>query len=106
MAHLRRQQKKDPSKRYVLKETYVDKFFTQRVRIEIGEATCEECGYDVLKVNHLPEFESLSKVDQSAVKATLRDHLTKYHSTPSGKRVITDEEMAETSWTNPETLRP
>lgn len=90
---------------YVLVEMPVDKSFTKRTRIRIGPSTCRECGYDVINVNKLPEWEELGSIDRSKVRRTLEAHKERYHSNPSGKRVISGKEMGETSWTKPEILK-
>lgn len=94
-----------PGKEYVLLEIPVDKSFTKRTRILVGEATCRECGFDVIMVNNLPPWDELSSTDRSRIRATLKEHHKKYHSNPSTKRVITEREMKETSWEHPEVLK-
>jgi predicted Zn-ribbon and HTH transcriptional regulator len=92
---------------YILIEQDVDKFYKKRMRVKVGPSTCRECGYEVLKANGYDiDFDSLSSIDKSEVRKTLSIHMKKYHSSPSGKKIITGKEMGETSWTTPDTLKP
>lgn len=97
--------KEEDDVEYVLHEKPVDKFYTRRTRIRIGPATCRECGFDVIKVNNLPDYDTLNDVDKSAIQRTLKEHINKFHGNPSGKRVITGAEMRQTNWEHPEILR-
>ena len=103
---LKKEEKEEDTREYVLVETQVDKFFTHRTRIEVGPATCRECGYDVIKVNKLPEWEQLSSIDQNRVKRTLEKHMENYHSSPSGHRILTSKQLKDTNWTKPVHIKP
>ena len=103
---LRNQTADDDDREFVMIEQEVDKYYKKRFRVEVKETTCIDCGYDVLRANHIDDdYEELSSKDKKAVERTLQEHKLLYHATPSHKRVITKGQMKETNWTNPQSVR-
>lgn len=103
---LKAKEREESEKEYVMVEDRVDQYFVYRKRIEVGPATCRECGYDVISVNKLPDWDELSSLDQSRVKETLNQHMTRYHSTPSNKRILTESQLKDTNWQEPVNIIP
>ena len=100
-----KEEEEDDNVRFVMREVVVDKFTTLRKRIKVGPATCDECGFDVIETNKLPEWDNLAEIDKSRVVQTLKLHKEKIHSSLATKRVLTGAEMKRTNW-NPETMKP
>jgi predicted Zn-ribbon and HTH transcriptional regulator len=83
-------------RKYITKETVIDKFNVKRTRILLTPAVCEKCGFDVAARNGLGEYENMSPELQQQVKAAIDEHKSIVHTIATD--LIVDEDEVPTEW--------
>lgn len=84
------------SKRYIIKETQVDKFNIVRTRIELTPAVCDKCGFDVAARNNLGQYDKMTPEMQEQVRGAIQEHKDIVHTIATD--LIVDEDELPTEW--------
>lgn len=83
-------------RRFITKETPVDKFNVIRTRIELTPAVCDKCGFDVAARNGLGEYAKMSPELQEQVKSAIAEHKGIVHTIATD--LIVEEDEMPTEW--------
>lgn len=83
-------------RRFITKETPIDKFNVKRTRIVLHPGVCDKCGFDVAARNGLGEYENMSPELKQQVKAAIDEHKSIVHTIATD--LIVDEDEVPTEW--------
>jgi len=83
-------------RRFITKETVIDKYNVKRTRVLLTPAVCDKCGFDVAARNGLGEYESMSPELKVQVKAAIDEHKSIVHTIATD--LIVDEDEVPTEW--------
>lgn len=86
--------------RYITTEQRVDKFNVIRKRVLITPGVCTKCGFDIIGFNKLVPYEDLNGADQLRVKAALKEHIEREH-TSADDKIVSRKELNNSSWLHP-----
>jgi transcription initiation factor TFIID subunit TAF12 len=78
----------EPKKRWIVKETPIDKFTILRKRVLLTGCVCEDCGFNFCERNGFPEWETLDIGQRTVVEQALKEH-KKLHTVAENK-IITE----------------
>jgi predicted Zn-ribbon and HTH transcriptional regulator len=88
---------KPPEKRrFITKETTIDKYNVKRTRVLLTPAVCDKCGFDVAARNGLGEYEHMTPELQAQVRAAIDEHKGIVHTIATD--LIVDEDEIPTEW--------
>lgn len=85
-----------PVRRFITKETQIDKFNVKRTRVLLTPAICDKCGFDVAERNSLGSYEKMSPEMQEQVKNAIAEHKSIVHTIATD--LIVDEDEVPTEW--------
>lgn len=87
----------EPAKRrFITKETPIDKFSIKRTRILLTDAVCDKCGFDVAQRNGLGEWDDMSETMKEQVRGAIAEHKALVHTIATD--LIVDEDEVPTEW--------
>lgn len=89
-------EKPKAQRRFITKETIIDKFNVKRTRVLLTPAVCDKCGFDVAARNGLGEYASMTPELQAQVKAAIDEHKSIVHTIATD--LIVDEDEVPTEW--------
>lgn len=80
-------------KRYILRETKVDRFTILRKRVLLTPSVCDECALDIRELNNIkPEYDKLPGEVQAKLKLAIAEHKKAAHDS-SQRKIITEDQM-------------
>jgi hypothetical protein len=83
-------------RRFITKETVIDKYTVARTRVELTPAVCDKCGFDVAARNGLGEWATMTPALQEQVRAAIEEHKGIVHTIATD--LIVDEDEVPTEW--------
>lgn len=85
------------TKKYIRKETVIDKFSVKRERVELSPTMCTKphCSFDIAKKNNL-DWNRLSESKKQELLEALEAHVQEAHSV--SEDVIIDQDQMPTNW--------
>lgn len=84
--------KTETKKRYITRTKEVDRFNKVRTRVELTPAVCDECGFDLIAVNNLKAYHTLTPEQQDDVAEAVKVHKETAHR-PESALIIEEDAM-------------
>lgn len=89
-------EKPSVQRRFITKETIIDKFNVKRTRVLLTPAVCDKCGFDVAVRNGLGDYANMTPALQAQVKAAIDEHKSIVHTIATD--LIVNEDEVPTEW--------
>lgn len=84
-----------PKRKFISKETQIDKFNIKRVKIELTPSVCDVCAFDVAG-KHFGSWHNVPEIEKEKIKKAVEEHKRVVH--PLNQNLIVDEDEIPTQW--------